>query len=119
MFSRAANLIKGSDAEREAIKFLKKQGLRIINQNQSFKVGEIDIIATDEDQTVFVEVKYRKNSSHGTAEETVTRQKQTRIKKAAMMWMQKNDPKTNSSYRFDVIAFDGNMQSPNWIKGAF
>jgi len=88
-------------------------------------VGELDIIAEDDHSLVFVEVKYRSNASYGTAAEMVNTQKQARLQKAALKWMQENDPKMQKACRFDVIAItnkvnsDKNYDDLEWIKNAF
>ena len=119
MWKKRLRLTSGDQAEKNAAEFLKKQGCKILGRNQHFKVGELDIIAEDGDQTVFAEVKYRANSSHGSAAEMVTAGKQQRLQKAALAWIQINDPKMQRSCRFDVIAMDGDASSIEWIKNAF
>ncbi len=50
---------KGVIFEKQAAKYLKKQGYKIINTNYHSKFGEVDIIAQKDDCIVFVEVKGR------------------------------------------------------------
>lgn len=120
MLEKAIHLIKGSSAEKAAASFLKKQGLRIIECNRRYKVGELDIIAEDNTEIIFVEVKYRSSNSHGTAAEMVTSKKQQRLQRAAMMWLQDNDPKTERPCRFDVITITNkNYTDIEWIQNAF
>ena len=47
----------GKKGETVAVRYLKKQGYRIVEQNYRSKVGEIDIIAREKKSLVFVEVK--------------------------------------------------------------
>ena len=51
------------------------------NYNTSF--GEIDLITTDGDNVVFVEVSQRTSSRFGAPAETVNNQKRQRLQKAA------------------------------------
>ena len=51
----------GTDYEKQAAEYLKKKGLKILEQNFYCRMGEIDIIAKDREYLVFVEVKYRRN----------------------------------------------------------
>ena len=44
----------GDKGERYAARYLKKQGFRIVARNHKNQFGEIDLIATDGDQVVFV-----------------------------------------------------------------
>ena len=62
-------------AELIAKRYLKNQGLRFLDANFSFRVGEIDLIMHDLDTTVFVEVRYRKNSLYGSALATIAQTK--------------------------------------------
>ena len=109
----------GNDAEDKALKFLKKQGLRLLERNFSTKSGEVDLIMQDAstEALVFVEVRYRKNADFGGAAASVTPKKQQRIIKAALAYQQKNAPQ--SSMRFDVVAIEGDDMQINWIASAF
>ena len=51
----------GNIGEDIACKYLKNIGYRIIERNFSCKQGEIDIVAKDKNEYVFIEVKTRKN----------------------------------------------------------
>lgn len=128
MIKSITHLIKGRQAEDQAAKFLKKNGLKIIATNISYKVGEIDIIASDKESFVFVEVKYRKNSDYGSPAEMVSVSKQKRVQKAALMWMQEKSSNEQYACRFDVIGItqNSNQNSENnskneiqWIQNAF
>lgn len=118
MLDKIAHLIKGKNAESAAAAFLKKQGLKIIAKNKVYKSGEIDIIAEDKQSLVFVEVKYRSNSAYGTAAEMVNPKKQLKLQKAALAWMQENDPGMQKPCRFDVIAISGNNHSDKTVSAA-
>lgn len=103
--------------ENKAKKFLKRQGLVFITQNFYCKLGEIDLIFTDpqQDTLVFVEVRYRKKGNFGGAAASITKQKQEKVKKAALFYLAQR--KIEPKIRFDVIAIDGN--DINWIQSAF
>ena len=108
----------GNKAEFQACKFLISQNVKIIKQN--FKVlpyGEIDIIAIDRSTLTFVEVKYRKYASFGTAQEMVSRKKQQKIINTANIFLEQNSQYQNHECRFDVIAINNN--NIEWIKNAF
>ena len=55
----------GKEGEKAAVKFLKKQGYRIIEKNYRNKSGEIDIVAEQDQVLVFVEVKSRADGEYG------------------------------------------------------
>ena len=94
----------GSEGEEIAVKFLLSKDYRIVERNFYFgKLGEIDIIAYDQDELVFLEVKYSKNLKYGFPESRVTTQKKKKLRKAAEGWMMKNDV-YDQPCRIDVIA---------------
>ena len=94
----------GFDKEKEAAKFLIKNGYKIIETNFNTKYGEIDIIAKHRDYLVFVEVKYRKSSNTGTSQEAVTFAKQQKIIKSAIVYLKQN--RIENNIRFDVVAIN-------------
>ncbi|PJE68462.1 YraN family protein, partial [Candidatus Shapirobacteria bacterium CG10_big_fil_rev_8_21_14_0_10_38_8] len=55
----------GGRGESLAVDILRKQGYKILQRNFSCKIGEIDIIALDDNVLIFVEVKTRSNSWYG------------------------------------------------------
>lgn len=92
----------GKLGENEATKYLKDLGYEIICNNFSCMQGEIDIIAKDGRELVFVEVKTRTNKKYGEAKEAVTKNKQMHIKNALKYYLYKNKLE-NASVRIDVI----------------
>lgn len=106
---KTANL-HGVWGEKLAAKFLRKNGYRILDTNYSCRFGEIDIIAENDSFLVFVEVKLRKNDTYGTAREFVTAQKQERLRKTALMYLQQSE--LEKQPRFDVIE----IYAPDGIK---
>ena len=59
--------------------YLEQIGYRIIERNFHCRQGEIDIIAKDRDEYVFIEVKTRSNTFFGRPKEAVNRPKQKHI----------------------------------------
>ena len=97
-----AGISKGAAGEVIAARFLREHGYDILAVNARSRLGEVDIIATDAAYIVFVEVKTR--GEHDLTEspkEAVTRDKQEKIKKTAMLYLQRH--KTKLQPRFDVI----------------
>ncbi|MDR1195656.1 MAG: YraN family protein [Endomicrobium sp.] len=92
----------GFAKEKETVQFLKKRGYKIIETNYTTIFGEIDIIAKDKGDIVFVEVKYRKNLSGGFPSEAVTKSKQKKIIKSAVLYIKRNSIKDN--IRFDIVS---------------
>ncbi|MDE8603432.1 YraN family protein [Marinomonas sp. RSW2] len=110
----------GEKAEQEAESFLLSQGLRFVERNFFCRIGEIDLIFLDQDTYVFVEVRYRANSAHGSAAESLGQSKLNKVRKSASLWLQKNN-KANSASRFDAILFDKKIdqQHLTWLKAVF
>lgn len=90
----------GNAAEEAAAEWIEKnKGYIVLERNYSCAAGEIDIIAKDKDTTVFIEVKYRKNTKKGYPSEAVTETKQKRIIRTAMAYVSE---KNTENIRFDV-----------------
>ena len=92
----------GKKGEQVAAKFLEKMDYTIIRKNFKCSQGEIDIIAKDKEEIVFIEVKTRGSKQYGEAREAVDKYKKKHIKKAAMVYISKY--RLESEFiRFDVI----------------
>lgn len=111
---------QGSIAEGHALDYLTKAGLSLIEKNFLSKFGEIDLIMSDNTSLVFIEVRYRKSDTYGSALESVDLRKQQRIIKTAQVYLQKNKP-TFMNYRFDVVAIKQSNKNRDitWVKNAF
>lgn len=93
----------GKDGEQIAVDYLRKKGYRICETNFRCPFGEIDIIAREEGELVFIEVKTRKSNQLGYPEEAVGMEKQRKLSRLALWYMQKN-ASISISARFDVVA---------------
>lgn len=110
---------RGVAAEELACRYLVRQGLKLIERNYRCRVGELDVIMQDGAYRVFVEVRSRHHSHHGTAAETVTFTKQKRLSRAASYYLQRCG--FPGPCRFDIIAITQQEGKPviQWIKDAF
>ena len=90
--------------EKRAADFLEKKGYKILQQNFYAKYGEIDLVAEDNEYLVFVEVRYRSGVRGGHPLETVDRNKQNRIRKAANFYLLRYGIPQEKPCRFDVVA---------------
>ena len=77
----------GKNGENAACHYLERQEYYIMEKNFRCKSGEIDIIATDQNELVFIEVKTRCSKQYGEAREAVTEYKKKHIKKAAEFYL--------------------------------
>lgn len=93
---------KGDWAEAEVIKYLRKEGKKILEQEWRVFHLEIDIIYMDGPILVFSEVKYRENDYFGSPQDFVTLKKQKLIIRAANEYIDKYSMDCES--RFDVFA---------------
>jgi putative endonuclease len=91
----------GEMGESAALEYLKSKGYTPVTRNFYTKYGELDIVCKNDRYLVFAEVKTRANNSPYTGRESVTPQKQRKILKAAMLYMQKFPQPLQP--RFDVI----------------
>jgi putative endonuclease len=114
--NKAEHLLRGESAEQQACQFLIKQGLKLVVRNFRCKQGELDLVMSDERTLVIVEVRFRKSDKYGSAAESVTRAKQSRIIAATQIYL--STQKINPPIRFDVLALSGNGNI-DWIKSAF
>lgn len=73
----------GSWGEALAEKYLKKKGYIIVERNFRCRLGELDIIALDGTELVFIEVKTRKSQSYGLPCEAVNSAKIRHLKRTA------------------------------------
>ena len=105
MKKRFYNKITGQCGEDFAARFLVKNKYKIIERNHRNKIGEIDIIATKDEDLVFVEVKTRSSLNFGTPAEAVTYYKKRSFVNAAK-WYLMNNP-CDMNIRFDIIEVFG------------
>ena len=116
---RASTKKVGDAAEDEALLYLQQQGLRLITRNYRTPGrggGEIDLIMRAPDSTlVFVEVRRRKSSVHGSAAASVGRGKQRRVVLAAQHYLL--HLRSLPPCRFDVI--EVTPDGCHWLRAAF
>ena len=97
----ARSNLPGSWGEALAADYLRKKHYQIIAVGFHSRFGEIDLIAKDRKNLIFVEVKLRKNADFAAAREYVNRSKQDRIRATASVYLSRNP--TNLQPRFDVV----------------
>jgi putative endonuclease len=110
------NLI-GASGEDIATEYVQKQGYTVLERNFRCKLGEIDIIAKDGAQMVFVEVKTRTSSLFGTPLEAITRKKLLSLVKSAEYYLLTN--KLGQNYRIDAVEIvmrKGQLNEVNQVK---
>jgi len=93
---------KADQAEECACNHLMELGMVIVERNWRCRAGELDIIARDGPVLVFVEVRSKSGSTHGSPEESLTLPKLRRLWRAAHQYLETQDPPF--FVRFDVVA---------------
>ncbi len=112
----------GDAGENFTVKYLRKNGYKILERNFRLKCGEIDIIAQKGEYIIFAEVKTRNSNSLTRPYEAVDKRKIAKIKKTAAMYISQNQ--LDAYFRFDVSevftdAKSGKIININYIENAF
>ena len=98
--------ILGKKGEKIALNFLKKKGYKILEKNfRSENFGEIDLIAYDHNQLVFIEVKTKSTHQFGLPEEEFNFHKKRKLFRAInnYFWQKKIE---NDNWRIDLVTVD-------------
>ncbi len=110
----------GNSGEAFVAEYLKGKGYIISAKNYRTRFGEIDVIAENNDEILFVEVKTRKENSYVRPYEYVNKEKQRKIFVTASIYLQNNG--FGLSPRFDVaevfVGLNGSMRL-NYFENAF
>src|SRR5688572_14271440 len=77
----------GTSSEERAVAYLLAHGYHILERNFRCRVGELDIIARDGRELVFVEVRSRRSAHYGSALEAVGSRKQQKVSRVAMLYI--------------------------------
>ena len=103
----------GRAAEEAAAAFLSSAGLRVVERNVRFALGELDLVCRDGERVVFVEVKCRQARWGDAPAAAVSWQKRRRLVQLAQLFL-KARGLSQAPCRFDVVAVtegaDGQLQ---------
>ena len=103
-----ARQLLGRKGEQMAADALRKRGYRIVEHNFRCRYGEIDLIAEEQEDLVFVEVKTRRGTTFGRPEEAVTLAKRRKLAEVASYYLDVHN-EGDRSWRIDVVAVDFNQ----------
>jgi putative endonuclease len=92
----------GRWGEKAAAAYLTHQGYEILARNYHCRYGELDIVAREGNEIVFVEVKSRRSDSFGSPASAVDARKVLRLRRTARDFLYRYR-RPGESYRFDVI----------------
>jgi len=93
----------GRTGERLAADVLMNKGYHILERNFRCLHGEIDLVAEDEHDLIFVEVKARRGTSYGLPEDAVTLYKRRKLLEVATYYLDLHAC-SDRSWRIDVVA---------------
>lgn len=110
----------GKLGEDIAVHYLKQNGYVILDRNFECRQGEIDIIALDKKEIVFIEVKTRTSNKYGTPSEAVNKIKQKHMLQTIKYYLYIRNL-SDEFIRIDVIEvyINNNVYKVNHIKQAF
>lgn len=92
----------GKKGEELTCFYLESLGYRILKRNFRYTNGEIDIIAEDNGELVFIEVKTRSNNRYGEPSESITKIKKKHLYRTAQLYLKINCMEGRYT-RFDVV----------------
>ncbi len=92
----------GKSGEEMATQYLIKEKYKILERNFKSKQGEIDIIALDKKEIVFIEVKSRTSKAYGNPNDAVDTKKKKHIYNTAQYYTYTHNLE-DEPIRFDVI----------------
>ncbi len=93
----------GDFGEAAAAAFLTRHGYVVRERQWRCRSGEIDLIAHRGDQVIFAEVRTRRDTAPGSAEESITPAKQQRLVELAYMYLEAHGLDEHTVWRIDVI----------------
>ncbi|MGY9073172.1 MAG: YraN family protein [Acidimicrobiales bacterium] len=94
----------GRSGERRVARWYNDRGYEILARNWRVREGELDIVATRDHVLVICEVKTRSSTYFGDGFEAVTRSKQARLRRLAVLFLRELQGARPSEIRFDVAS---------------
>jgi putative endonuclease len=99
----AAKDVLGRRGEAIAARHLVAAGMVIVDRNWRCPQGELDLVARDGRELVFVEVKTRAGLGFGHPLESITPRKLARLRRLAAAWCEAH-PGSHDRIRIDAVA---------------
>ncbi len=93
----------GTAGEKAAVRFLKRGGFKVLARNYTCPIGELDIVAMDENAIVFVEVKTREHGRDADPESNIDARKRRKLTQVARYWLERHR-EPDCAYRFDAVS---------------
>jgi putative endonuclease len=108
---------RGQYFESRVLLHLQSAGLTLVTRNYQCKVGEIDLIMSDANALVFVEVRFRQSGALVDGLNSVGQNKRTRFIKAVKYFLLCHPDQAQRDLRFDVVSVS--EKTLDWQKNAF
>lgn len=120
--ARFSKVALGRKGEELAEGYLKKEGYRILRKNYRCPLGEIDLVAKDRSETVFIEIKTRSSVEFGEPEEAIGHRKKRKLFQVAQYFL-KETGLEDLEIRFDAISIllgeRGRLEELRHLQGIF
>ncbi len=94
-------------AEKIASSFLRSKGYKIIQTNYKAYIGEIDIVAINDDELVFIEVRGKTGQRFSSPQESIDKNKKYKLAALAQVYLQQNH-NLPENYRIDIVGITFN-----------
>ena len=94
----------GKLGEDIAVEYLEKHGYNILDRNYRKPWGEIDIVAQQNDELIFVEVKAQNKEFEWRPEENITFHKKRQLSRIIATYLKANKIPEDQNWRIDVLA---------------
>lgn len=108
--------------EDAAAAYLARHGLRTLLRGYRCRLGELDLVCSEGERLVIVEVRARRSSRYASARASVDAHKRRRIVLATRHLLMRYPNWHQRPLRFDVVAIEhieSNAPALHWIKDAF
>ena len=117
----AGHLQHGTAAEALAARYLADRGLRLFTRNFRARVGELDLVMTEQAVLVIVEVRARRRTNVASPAATLYRSKLRRLVGTTRYFLLRHRQFAGWPVRFDVVEILGDLDDPviRWSRAAF
>lgn len=105
----------GKEAEDYVARHVATLGWKILERNYHSRLGEIDIIAEDHGEIVFVEVKARRGAAFGSALSALTDGKLAKVAATAHAYLEARGWQSRP-WRVDAFTIDGEKAVPEHFR---
>ena len=103
----------GKLGEDIAVKYLENHGYSILERNYRKPWGEIDIVAQQSHELVFVEVKAQNQAFEWRPEENITWHKKRQLSRIVSTYIKEYKIPENQDWRIDVLAIKLDFETKN------